>query len=450
MLLPSPKSRQWRYKTPQRWLFRPRYRVCNLCAPNNKRTSGLWHLVSLTVVRYTEYDLNRFECVWAVNVKSRFLALQLTRQEKTILACAVTVCVLAWFAFGLLLLGEYGWSGVAYADATVVTVVPAVPVETSTRKEGAGGDDPLPVAATGTAVVQPETPLPSATWTSTALPTATPTPTPRPPGAAQISLGQDTLVIALLGIDERQDAGAWRTDSIILAFVQMETKRVSLLSVPRDLWVTIPGHGHNRINLVDSLGERTHHPGGGRGLLDETMRYNLGVPVDHYLRVDFQGFVDIVDTLGGVTVYVEKPLTDEFPDPLSESEWTTLTLTVGWHHMDGRTALKYSRSRMTTDDFDRSRRQQQVLKALWEQAFTTRNLKRAPALWKALDSAFETDIKMVDAVWLASVFQGIDPHSIESKSLGFETARPWTTSQGAKVLLPQTEAIQQIIIDLLD
>jgi LCP family protein required for cell wall assembly len=357
--------------------------------------------------------------------------------------------------FGVLLLDEYGWSGVAYADVFVATEMPAaLPAETSTREGGPGGGGPLPVAETGTATVVPDLSLPSATSMPTALPTASPTvtstPTPKPPGAAQIPLGEDTLVIALLGIDERQDSGVWRTDSIILAFVQIDRKQISLLSVPRDLWVYIPGHGYNRINLVDSLGERTHHAGGGRGLLDETMRYNLGVPVNHYLRVDFRGFVDIVDTLGGVNVYVEKPLTDEFPDPLSEDEWTTLTLSEGWHQMNGHTALKYCRSRMTTDDFDRSRRQQQVLKALWQQAFTARNLRRAPALWRALNSAFETDIKMVDAVWLASVFQGVDPHSVQAKSLGFDTARPWTTSQGAQVLLPQTEAIQQIIIDLID
>ncbi|MBN1579640.1 MAG: LCP family protein, partial [Anaerolineae bacterium] len=118
--------------------------------------------------------------------------------------------------------------------------------------------------------------------------------------------------------------------------------------------------------------------------------------------------------------------------------------------MDGDTALTYCRSRMLTSDFDRSRRQQQVLKALWQQAFTLRNLKRAPALWRALDGAFETDITMVDAIWLASVFQGVDPGDVQSKSLGFDTARPWTTSQGAQVLLPQTEAIQQVIVDLVD
>ena len=371
--------------------------------------------------------------------------MQLTRDEKTILAGAIAVCILAWVAFGLLLLDEYGWSG-----AAIVEVTP-------TREGNPGGAPPhhvvaTAVNATATADVQSNTPLPSATWTASAVPTVppTPTPTPKPPGAVAIPLSDDTIVIALLGIDERRDAGAWRTDSIILAFVQTDAKRIALFSVPRDLWVYIPGHEYNRINVVDSLGERTDHPGGGRGLLDETMRYNLGVPVHHYLRIDFQGFVNIVDALGGVTIDVEKEFTDQFPDPDHENAWMTLTWNAGTQHMDGQTALRYCRSRMLTSDFDRSRRQQQVIKEIWTQALTVRNLKRAPALWKALDGAFETDLTMVDALWLASRLQGIDPDDIRSKNLGFDTTQAWTTPQGAQVLLPKTETIQQIIIDLLD
>lgn len=399
----------------------------------------LQYFVSLSFVRYTEYHTNRFRYMVAMDMKSRLSALQLTRDEKTILAGALTVCVLAWVALGLLLLDEYGWSRTA-----------GMPPE-PTRQGSSGGQGPHVVSSTSTATVPPDLPLPTPTWTPSVVPTLPlPTPTPKPPGAAPIPLSKDTTVIALLGTDEHRDAGAWRTDSIILAFVQPEAKRIALFSVPRDLWVYIPGNGYNRINIVDSLGERTDHPGGGLGLLSETIRYNLGVPVHHYLRIDFQGFVDIVDALGGVMIDVEKEFTDKFPDPDHENAWIMLTWNAGTQHMDGQTALRYSRSRMLTSDFDRSRRQQQVIKALWKQAFTVRNLGRAPALWKALDGAFETDLKLVDVLWLASRLQGIDPDDIQSKNLGFDTTRPWTTSQGAQVLLPQTEAIQQIIIDLIE
>ena len=86
----------------------------------------------------------------------------------------------------------------------------------------------------------------------------------------------------------------------------------------------IPGYASNRINTVDSLGERRNYPGGGLALLDKTLRLNLGVPVHHYVRVDFRGFVRIIDAMGGVTVDVKKPITDHFPDPLD------LTSAIDW------------------------------------------------------------------------------------------------------------------------
>jgi anionic cell wall polymer biosynthesis LytR-Cps2A-Psr (LCP) family protein len=98
-----------------------------------------------------------------------------------------------------------------------------------------------------------------------------------------VPIGEDTLVVALLGADRERTSGAWRTDVIILAFVEQEAKRVGLLSIPRDLWVYIPGHGYDRVNAVDVLGEQAPHSGGGLALLDKTLRFNLGVPVDHYV-----------------------------------------------------------------------------------------------------------------------------------------------------------------------
>ncbi len=367
----------------------------------------------------------------------------LNHYEKIVLAGATGAGVLVWLILGATLVGIYGWNGVACSGVTPGTAHAAAPTIVTAQigePQPTLTGTPTSIANTPAAPAPTDTPLP---------PTSTPSPTTQTAGAPAIPLGDDTVVIVLLGIDEKPDAGVWRTDSLILAFVQMDTKRISLLSIPRDLWVYIPGYGYNRINTVDALGERTNYPGGGHALLDKTLQYNLGVSLDHYIRVDFQGFVDIVNALGGVTVYVEKPITDQFPDPLSESGMSRITLTVGAHRMDGHTALMYCRSRLTTDDFDRSRRQQQVLKGLWQQTFTPKNLAQAPKLWQTLNTAFETDLSMVDAILLASYFQGVDPQNVRSKSLGYKTATPWTTSQGAQVLLPQTKAIQQLIVELL-
>ena len=117
--------------------------------------------------------------------------------------------------------------------------------------------------------------------------------------------------------------------------------------------------------------------------------------------------------------------------------------------MDGSTALSYCRSRMTSNDFDRSTRQQQVLFALWKKALTLEALTRAPQLWAEFSDAYDTDLSMTEAVQLARFVQGLDPESVETRSLDYKLARAWTTPKGAQVLLPLTEAIQRAILDLL-
>jgi anionic cell wall polymer biosynthesis LytR-Cps2A-Psr (LCP) family protein len=153
--------------------------------------------------------------------------------------------------------------------------------------------------------------------------------------------------------------------------------------------------------------------------------------------------------MGGVTVEVKKPLTDHFPDPTSPSGWAYITLPEGPRHMDGRMALTYSRSRMTTSDFDRSERQQEVLMALWRQAFTMETLVKAPQLWGEFSDSLETDLTMVQAVQLAYYVHGIGLENVRAQSLNVTTARPWTTPGGAQVLLPDAQAIHEIVMDLL-
>jgi LCP family protein required for cell wall assembly len=267
-------------------------------------------------------------------------------------------------------------------------------------------------------------------------------------GVSMVPIDGDIQVIALLGMDEDQDAVLWRTDSIILAFVDRKNDRLALLSVPRDLWVRIPGYGSNRINTVDSLGERKKYPGGGIALLDDTLRYNLGLPIHHYVRIDFGGFVRIVDALGGITVDVKEPITDHFPDADAPSGWAWITLPRGPRHMDGRMTLSYCRSRMTTNDFDRSARQQQVLFALWKKALTIENLLRAPKLWAEFRDTFETDLEMADAVSLAYFLQDLEPDAVRTAHLNFRLTQAWTTPQGAQVLLPRTDAIQAVVLEL--
>jgi LCP family protein required for cell wall assembly len=219
--------------------------------------------------------------------------------------------------------------------------------------------------------------------------------------------------------------------------------------VPRDLWVQIPGHASNRINTVDALGERVDHPGGGRGLLDETLRLNLGVPVHRYVRIDFAGFVRMVDAMGGVTVDVPVPLREWFPDLKAPLGRRYFTMPAGVRQMDGRTALAYCRSRMTTSDFGRSSRQQQVLLALWQKALTLDALRQVPTLWKEFQDSVSTDLSTKELLQLVYFASALEPEQVRRAQLDGTTVRGWTTAGGAQVLLPRIEIVQQVVLDLV-
>jgi LCP family protein required for cell wall assembly len=238
--------------------------------------------------------------------------------------------------------------------------------------------------------------------------------------------------IVLLGSDKRGEGGTWRTDTMIVVSVDTDRNVVRLLSVPRDLWVNIPGHGFDRINTTDLWGELAEE-GGGPELVKQTIKENLGIPVEYYVRVDFGGFVEIIDAIGGVDVDVECPLPD-------------IELTAGMHHMDGAEALAYARSRMSTDDFDRSRRQRKLLMALWQQGLTKDIIPRIPSLWAAMSGKFQTDMPLDRVISLATVGLGFRPDQIFSQSIGPTQVEDWTTPQGAAVLLPRHEELQKLLM----
>jgi LCP family protein required for cell wall assembly len=170
----------------------------------------------------------------------------------------------------------------------------------------------------------------------------------------------DILNILLLGSDQRPNDPSYRTDTLIVVSVNRTTNTVNLLSIPRDLYLYIPGYGMDRINTASIRGDIARWQGRGAGLIAYTVQYNLGIRIDRYARVNFDGFKQIVDALGGIDVAVDCPLTDyrlASPklDPNNLSSYQRFTLPIGYHHMDGSLALWFARSRETTSDFDRNR-----------------------------------------------------------------------------------------------
>ena len=247
--------------------------------------------------------------------------------------------------------------------ATVPPTNTAIPTVTNTGTPG-----PSPTASntptftpiptnTPTSVPQLEPTL--ATWESYStdgLPTSTP-PTVIPTAVPTFAVGGKTTNILLLGVDDASgEGGAQRTDVIILVSINRETETASMLSLPRDLFVYIPGWRMNRINTAMAHGAAVNYPGGPVVQLTDTILYNFGVPVHYYALIDFKSFVDVVDAIDGVTVPVTCGMTDwrlKSPelDPQDEDNWERFTIEPGFQHMDGDTALWYVRSRQATSPF---------------------------------------------------------------------------------------------------
>ncbi|MGD1994499.1 MAG: LCP family protein, partial [Anaerolineae bacterium] len=123
--------------------------------------------------------------------------------------------------------------------------------------------------------------------------------------------GNQRVNVLLLGIDEREsEHGPWRTDTMMVLTVDPLTKSGGMLSIPRDLWVPIPGFDHGKINTANYLGDAYDYPGGGPALAMRTVEYNLGVPIHYYVRVNFKAFIELVDMVGGIDVYVEEEIDD--------------------------------------------------------------------------------------------------------------------------------------------
>jgi LCP family protein required for cell wall assembly len=301
---------------------------------------------------------------------------------------------------------------------------------------------------------------------STALPIATPSPSPRhfptldtslptpptsiPEPAKQIGKPGEVVNIALLGNDIRWAQGG-RTDAIMLLSLNKESGEVSLLSIPRDLFVVIPGWTMNRINLALPHGHGQNYAGGGGGLLKDTIEYNLGISVDYYVRIGFDGFVSVIDHFGGVEVVVNCPITDwklksNDLDPTIEDNWMLFTLNYGTQHLDGETALWYVRSRRTSNDFDRGRRQQKLLRALAQQVQEDISLLDIPALWASHEDFIETDLTPSEIFDIARFLGNFDQLEVRHFLLAGETVRQWTIpATGDSVQLLDSKLAGEVI-----
>ncbi len=304
--------------------------------------------------------------------------------------------------FELLLLGVVilsivlgvGWVGNSSAQAIASPQQPG-PARSSTQAEAAAAAAPAAITVTAPAI---EAGL-AVTPTVDVTPTMVATPVPFDPqteieanDAPLLVQAPGTVNILLLGSDASVDDRYARTDTMIIASINPDMPSVSMLSLPRDLQVRIPGRSDDRLNIAYELGYINEYPGGGPAFLAAVLRKNFGIKIDHFMRVDFGGFIKAIDTLGGVDVLVECELHDTFPDKSSPRGKTDLDVYPGIVHLGGKEALWYARSRWSTTDFDRARRQQKVLRALFSKAKSSNLLQNAIGLYGDFRDNVETSV----------------------------------------------------------
>ena len=243
--------------------------------------------------------------------------------------------------------------------------------------------------------------------------------------------------ILVLGSDWRP-GGGFRTDVVLLVSIYTKESKIALVSFPRDLWVEIPGLEQNRINTAMGYG--------GFPLVSQTLEHNFAIRIDHYMMTNFNGFKNIVDSLGGVDIYASKNTADRCDLSYQHGGWCSVG--PGERTMDGEVALWYVRSRYTSNDFDRTRRAQEVLLGLFKKLMSLDGIAKAPEIYNQFISSVETDLNLNDVLSFVNIAPAIlsDPSRIERYAIGPEHVTGHIIpSTGANVLLPNYDAIWQVI-----
>ncbi len=322
--------------------------------------------------------------------------------------------------------------GLAVADPQMITSPPVLAI--SGISATATATPFQPVGLTSTSWIKPAAPT-----TPTVTPTAAPTP-PLPTETA-LPLPPGKVNFLILGTDQRSDPG-FRTDVIMFVSIDTGSRTVSVISFPRDLYVIIPGWTQNRINTAFSMG--------GFNTLASTFQYNFRIRPQYYFLTNFQGFSDIIDDLNGIMVTAAAPLTDKCDLP--QAHYGYCTVQPGKVIMDGKTALWYVRSRHSTSDFDRTRRAQEVLFAVFTRMMKFDAITRIPELYAKYSTSVETNMGIADMLPLLPIASEAvrDPTRIRRYSVTPQMAYDFITGDGAMVLMPNFPAISAMLYEAMD
>ena len=284
---------------------------------------------------------------------------------------------------------------------------------------------------------------------STPEPTALPEaalPTPEPWD------GVSRVTILVMGLDYRDwEAGETpHSDTMILFTMDPLNKTAAIVSIPRDLWVGVPGFDYEKINTAYYLGELNNLPGGGAALAAKTVEEFLGIPIDYYAQIDFSAFVKFIDDIQGVKLDLKEPIT---LDRLGK--WNTVTLPAGIITLPGDYALAYVRNRYTEGgDFDRAARQQEVIMAIRDRILEFDMLPNlvanAPQIYEDLSSGINTNMSLNQVIKLAWSAMDIERDNIQQVIISNQYVTFGKSPKGLDILVPIPDKIRLLRDEVFD
>lgn len=252
----------------------------------------------------------------------------------------------------------------------------------------------------------------------------------------------------ILGTAGKEHEGGNLTDTMIVASLDNDNKLITMISIPRDLYVKDEEIGNSKINEV-YYKAKTYLNSSSKGVerLKEKIEEMMGIPIHYWVTINFDGFKELIDALGGIDIYVEDAIYDPYYPKDGTFDYETFSISAGQHHLDGETALKYARSRKTTSDFDRANRQQQIIYAVKEKALETEtilDLEKIKELLNTIKSNIETNIKVKEILTLGAFAKDFKPENIihrlihddPTKCGGFLYTPERTYYDGMFVLIP--------------
>ncbi len=257
--------------------------------------------------------------------------------------------------------------------------------------------------------------------------------------------GNSRVTILLMGLDYRDwEAGEVpRTDSMILLTIDPMTSSAGMLSIPRDMWVNIPGYDYYKINQAYYFGELDQLPGGGPALAVKTVESFIGVPINYYAQIDFGAFVRVIDEIGGVKIDVPEKITI---DPIGDSP--KVTLEPGRYTLNGELALAYARSRKGSTDFARAERQQQVILAVRDRILQFDQMPslvtKAPKIYQEISSGLQTNLTFDQAFRLGLLAMELPAENIRKAVIGPSEVEFAKSPDGLDILIPYPDRIRLV------